>query len=185
MPPGLPGPPPEPGVEPPAAQSVSAGVVELRQNPDGHFYIEGSINGAPLRFLIDTGASITMLTKEAAAQVDLSECRAGKSSTANGVVDVCVGVVPEMRIGPYRVNDSLAAELGLALSALLALVAPPGFGESVPSAFATPRAMAEEPALRKVLERYAQAIDNKDLAALRSVKPTLSAESALQGRPAS
>ena len=101
--------PPEPGVEPPAAQSVSAGVVELRQNPDGHFYIEGSINGAPLRFLVDTGASITMLTKAAAAHVDLSECRAGKSSTANGVVDVCVGTIPEMRIGPYIVNNSLAA----------------------------------------------------------------------------
>jgi clan AA aspartic protease (TIGR02281 family) len=101
--------PPESAVEPPAAQSVSAGVVELRQNPDGHFYIEGSINGAPLRFLIDTGASITMLTKAAAAQVDMNDCRPGKSSTANGVVDVCVGMIPEMRIGPYRVNNSLAA----------------------------------------------------------------------------
>ncbi|MBP6534022.1 MAG: TIGR02281 family clan AA aspartic protease [Arenimonas sp.] len=100
---------PEPGAEPPAAQSVSAGVVELQQNADGHFYIEGSINGAPLRFLIDTGASITMLTKAAAAQVDLNDCRPGKSSTANGVVDVCVGMIPEMRIGPYRVNNSLAA----------------------------------------------------------------------------
>lgn len=101
--------PPEPGVAPPAAQSVSAGVVELQQNADGHYYIEGAINGAPLRFLIDTGASISMLTKEAAAQVDLSDCRAGKSSTANGVVDICVGVVPEMRIGPYIVSNSLAA----------------------------------------------------------------------------
>jgi aspartyl protease family protein len=101
--------PPEPGAEPPAAQSVSAGVVELQQNADGHYYIEGSINGKPLRFLIDTGASISMLTKEAAAQVDMSDCRAGKSSTANGMVDVCVGVVPEMRIGPYRVSNSLAA----------------------------------------------------------------------------
>lgn len=100
---------PEPDAEPPAAQSVSAGVVELQQNADGHYYIEGSINGAPLRFLIDTGASISMLTKEAAAQVDLSACRAGKSSTANGVVDVCVGVIPEMRIGPYIVSNSLAA----------------------------------------------------------------------------
>lgn len=100
---------PEPEAAPPAAQSVSAGVVELRQNADGHYYIEGAINGRPLRFLIDTGASISMLTEEAAAQVDLSDCRAGKSSTANGVVDVCVGVVPEMRIGPYIVSNSLAA----------------------------------------------------------------------------
>jgi clan AA aspartic protease (TIGR02281 family) len=100
---------PEPGAAPPAEQTVSAGMVELRQNSDGHYYIEGSINGAPLRFLIDTGASISMLTKEAAGHIDLTDCKAGKSATANGLVDVCVGMIPEMRIGPYIVNNSQAA----------------------------------------------------------------------------
>ena len=68
--------------------------------------------------------------------------------------------------------------------ALIALVARPGFGESTPSAFATPGARAEEPALRKVLERYVQAIENKDLAAFRSVKPNLSAEEELRAKKA-
>ena len=68
--------------------------------------------------------------------------------------------------------------------ALIALVARPGFGESAPSAFATSGARAEEPALRKVLERYVQAIENKDLAAFRSVKPNLSAEEELRARKA-
>ncbi|HWR95434.1 MAG TPA: TIGR02281 family clan AA aspartic protease [Arenimonas sp.] len=95
--------------KPGAEQRISAGVVELQQNADGHFYIEGSINGAPLTFLVDTGASITTLTREASLLVDTTDCRTGKSSTANGIVDVCVAAVPEMRIGPYTVNDSLAA----------------------------------------------------------------------------
>lgn len=95
--------------QPDAAQRISAGVVELAQNADGHFYIEGTINGSPLTFLVDTGASITTLTREAALLVDMKDCRAGKSSTANGVIDVCVASVPEMRIGPYTINNSLAA----------------------------------------------------------------------------
>jgi aspartyl protease family protein len=95
--------------KPSAEQRISAGVVELQQNADGHFYIEGSISGAPLTFLVDTGASITTLTKEASLLIDTAGCRAGKSSTANGVVDVCVAAVPDMRIGPYTVSHSLAA----------------------------------------------------------------------------
>lgn len=68
--------------------------------------------------------------------------------------------------------------------ALIALVAPSGFGESTPSAFATPGAKAEELALRKVLGRYVQAIENKDLAAFRSVKPNLSVEEEQQAKKA-
>lgn len=40
-----------------------------RRAPDGLFYIEARVNGAPVRFLVDTGASVTVLTADDAARV--------------------------------------------------------------------------------------------------------------------
>ncbi len=74
----------------------------------------------------------------------------------------------------------LLAPLALAICALAAR---PGSGEA-PSAFATPTAKAEEPALRKVLERYVRAIESKDLAEFRAVKPNLSLEEEKRARKA-
>jgi aspartyl protease family protein len=40
------------------------GSVELQRNVDGHFYADVRINGAPIRMLIDTGASGIALSRE-------------------------------------------------------------------------------------------------------------------------
>jgi len=36
---------------------------ELRRGPDGHFYADAQVNGTTIRFLIDTGASMVVLTR--------------------------------------------------------------------------------------------------------------------------
>jgi clan AA aspartic protease (TIGR02281 family) len=95
--------------EPPAINIVSEGVVELQQNADGHYYIPGTINGAPLLFMIDTGASITTLKRDIALAGGIRDCRAAKLNTANGVVEACIGLMPELRIGPYIINNAEVA----------------------------------------------------------------------------
>ena len=40
---------------------AAGGVIELRRAPDGHFHWPGQINGTPVEFLVDTGASRTAL----------------------------------------------------------------------------------------------------------------------------
>lgn len=40
----------------------SAGTVELPRAADGHFYAQANVNGAPVGFLVDTGASTIALT---------------------------------------------------------------------------------------------------------------------------
>ena len=50
--------PPTPGI----AAIDGMGVIRLPRQEDGHFYVEMLVNGMPIRFLVDTGASMVALT---------------------------------------------------------------------------------------------------------------------------
>ncbi|UWQ06149.1 TIGR02281 family clan AA aspartic protease [Aliiroseovarius crassostreae] len=65
----------------------TSGQVVLPRAFDGHFYIQLKMNGQPIDFIVDTGASNVVLTKEDAerAGVDPSSLRYfGRALTANG-----------------------------------------------------------------------------------------------------
>lgn len=56
---------------------------------DGHYWVVAEVNGVPTRFLIDTGATLTALSGEAAARAGLEPRTGGLPvmlSTANGTV---------------------------------------------------------------------------------------------------
>lgn len=44
--------------------SSQDGSIELQRNGDGHFYADVRVNGAPIRMLVDTGASGIALSRE-------------------------------------------------------------------------------------------------------------------------
>ena len=46
-------------------------VVELKREPDGHFYADVEINNMPIRILVDTGASGIALTRDDARRAGL------------------------------------------------------------------------------------------------------------------
>lgn len=69
-----------------ARYSVTAGVIEIRRAPDGHFHWPGTINGEPVDFLVDTGATSTTLPQGLAERLGLTRGEAVRSSTAGGVV---------------------------------------------------------------------------------------------------
>ncbi len=84
-------------------QSVNAeqGRIELPRAPDGHYYLAAEVNGAPVRFVVDTGASDIVLSREDAIAAGLHPDDlnfTGQANTANGIV----------RIAPVRL-DSIAA----------------------------------------------------------------------------
>lgn len=54
---------------------------------DGHYYLEGAVNGAPIRFLIDTGATYVSVGEAFARKARLPEGVTGYFSTANGTVE--------------------------------------------------------------------------------------------------
>ena len=65
------------------------GAVVLRAGRNGHFNLGLEVNGTPVQFIIDTGASDLVLSQEDAARVGLdpqSLPYLGQARTANGIV---------------------------------------------------------------------------------------------------
>jgi aspartyl protease family protein len=54
---------------------------------DGHYYLEGAINGVALTFMIDTGATYVAVGEDFARKARLPEGITGYFSTANGTVE--------------------------------------------------------------------------------------------------
>ena len=61
-------------------------MVELRRGPDGHYHWPGRINGRPVDFLVDTGATGTAIPSRLARELDLEPIGRVRSSTAGGPV---------------------------------------------------------------------------------------------------
>ncbi|PTW57568.1 aspartyl protease family protein [Breoghania corrubedonensis] len=67
------------------------GTVALARDRSGHYVLDARVDGAPVRFLVDTGASVVTLTAEdaRAAGIDLDKLHFGAVvSTANGRAQV-------------------------------------------------------------------------------------------------
>lgn len=72
---------------PAVVHAVPGQVIEIPAARDGHYYLEGSVNGVPLRFMIDTGATYVAVGGKFAASARLPEGVKGYFSTANGSVE--------------------------------------------------------------------------------------------------
>ncbi len=91
------------------SQMVSAsGEIEVPRAEDGHYYLTLEINGNPVVFLADTGASNMVLSREDARSlgIDPESLRyLGEASTANGVVRTARVTLPVVELGPFRNED--------------------------------------------------------------------------------
>lgn len=66
---------------------AAAGRIELKRAADGHFHWPGRVNGVPVDFLVDTGATSTTLPLALARQAGLTLEGSMRSSTAGGEVE--------------------------------------------------------------------------------------------------
>ena len=89
------------------APVVQAGQMRIPQSVDGHFYVQATINGRPVRFLVDTGATMTTIGRATAsrAQIAVSDQRDQTVRTGNGVVRVAKGRAKSFDIGAIRRSD--------------------------------------------------------------------------------
>jgi aspartyl protease family protein len=60
--------------------------VVLERGMDGHYDAPGFINGQPVHFLVDTGATQVAVSADLAARLGLPRGPAGQAQTANGTV---------------------------------------------------------------------------------------------------
>lgn len=64
--------------------------IEVPRSADGHYYLTLEVNGVPVNFVVDTGASQVVLTQRDARRVGFDPDTLGyfgSASTANGVVN--------------------------------------------------------------------------------------------------
>lgn len=108
--------------EAPPVQLVGSDYVELTRARDGHFHIDGAIQGVPVRFLIDTGASTVSISQQLATRMGLGCDVATRFNTANGIVEGCSSRAESIEFGPFRItNASVAILPDLANNALLGM----------------------------------------------------------------
>lgn len=81
--------------------------VVLTANSAGHFLTAGNINGATVRFLVDTGASMVSLGASDARRIgiDASKGEQGISNTANGQAVVTRVKLDSVRVGEIVMNN--------------------------------------------------------------------------------
>lgn len=96
----------------PAATPVSELV--LTAGSHGHFMVEAAVNGTPVTFLVDTGASAIYLTPDDAARLGWTPQQLTYSeryATASGVVYAAPVTLRSLRIGQLELYD-LPASVG-------------------------------------------------------------------------
>ena len=67
---------------------------------DGHFWVEGEINGAPVTFLVDSGATVTTIDRTTAlrAGATIADARDQMVRTGNGMIRVARGRAQTLQI---------------------------------------------------------------------------------------
>lgn len=74
---------------------------------DGHFWVDATLNGRDVKFLVDSGATTTTIDRNTAkaAGVEISSRRDQYVRTGNGIVRVASGRADELTVGGIRRND--------------------------------------------------------------------------------
>jgi len=80
----------------------------------GHVIVDAVVNGAPMRMLVDTGASFVTLTPADARAAGIAPGElvfSRRANTANGIVRMATVTLRQIRLGQLSFNDVHAAVL--------------------------------------------------------------------------
>ena len=86
-----------------SGQSESGGTMRIARGEDGHFTVNAMVNGTPVRFLVDTGATVTAMTEESAraARIETGGYPV-VVETANGMAQGARGTMDSLEIGSIK-----------------------------------------------------------------------------------
>lgn len=89
-------------------QVVDGETVRIRMAPDGHFWVNGTLNGVERRLLVDSGATVTALSSETADAAGIKLAENGYPvllKTANGTVTAKRGNIDRLSIGELSAEN--------------------------------------------------------------------------------
>lgn len=92
----------------PRQSAFAGGVTEVPRQRDGHFYLTLQVNGQPIEFLVDTGATQVVITKSDADLVGIDVANLaflGTAYTANGPVNTATVRLNTVQLGEITDND--------------------------------------------------------------------------------
>ena len=86
---------------------VAGREVRIPMAIDGHFWVEGAINGVPVKFLVDSGATVTTIDRATALRSGaiVAEARDQLVRTGNGMINVSRGRAQSLRIAAIERDD--------------------------------------------------------------------------------
>lgn len=73
----------------------------LKRNAAGHYIVPGTINGQPVTFMLDTGATTVAIPARLGKQLGLPPGPAFEVSTANGIAEAHLTTIAELALGPF------------------------------------------------------------------------------------
>ncbi|WP_333569563.1 retropepsin-like aspartic protease family protein [Sphingorhabdus sp.] len=91
-----------------AGQSVSGNEITIRRQDDGHYWLQVDVNGKPVRFMIDSGATTTAVNASTARETGIQVHADGYPvflSTANGRVTAQRGIIQWFKIGTHEIGQ--------------------------------------------------------------------------------
>ncbi len=80
------------------------GDLVIKRAPDGHFYVAGQVNGKPVKFLVDTGASLVGVSDKFAQKAGLTGGEPTVFRTANGELAGRIIANVPISVGPIAVS---------------------------------------------------------------------------------
>jgi aspartyl protease family protein len=92
---------------------AAAREIVLSAGLGGHFTSSGAINGKPVQFMVDTGATLVALSQSEAERIglDFRSGQRGMTQTANGAIPVHLVTLSALRVGEVEVNNVQAVVL--------------------------------------------------------------------------
>jgi aspartyl protease family protein len=94
------------------AEALGTPVIQGRETRipmaiDGHFWVDARLNGKKVKFLVDSGATMTTVDRDTAlaAGVEVSPRRDQFVRTGNGIIRVSSGRAVELKVGAIERHD--------------------------------------------------------------------------------
>lgn len=93
----------------PSQAAAAAKTTDIRRSHDMLFYVDALVNGAKVRFVVDSGSSLVVLTKEDAKRAGIAHGAGQLMQTAGGVTSMRRAVIRNVHVAGRALDHVDAA----------------------------------------------------------------------------